>query len=103
MKVRELIEQLKKLDWDKEILLYTDWNYLQENDCYFKYSYTFNDIHTNRWYFLKTKDEVFVEELICNEEVWDILESINIAKKYMKREWYGDIEDEWECYYLEVF
>jgi hypothetical protein len=102
MKVKELIKKLADLDGDKEIFIYMDWDYLQEDNTFFKEVYAAEDFELNKWYFLKTEDNLsFVEELWRYDTVKDIKEDIDIAKKYMKEEWYEDIVDEGECYYIE--
>ena len=103
MKVKELIEKLKELDQDKEIFIYTDWNYLQEDWTFFKLSYSFEDLELIKWYFIETKDEVLVSELIGDFTKEDIKEEIKMAKKYMKKEWYEKVINEWECYCFEAF
>ena len=103
MKVKELIKKLQELDWDKEILLYTDWNYLQEDWTFFKLSYSFEDLELIEWYFLETKDEVLVNEILKYQDIKDIAEEIKIAKKYMKNEWYEKVIKEWECYCFEAY
>ena len=102
MKVKELISKLQGLDQNKEILLYTDWNYLQEDWTFFKLSYSFNDLEINKCYFLETKDEVLVDEITKYSDADDIKEEIEIAKKYMRKEWYEKIIKEWEWYYFEA-
>ena len=102
MKVKELIKKLADLDWDKEIFIYTDWDYLHEDWTFFKQVYDVEDFEFNRWYFLKPEwDKPLVEELVWWQSTKDIKEDIDIAKKYMKDEWYWDIIEEGECYYIE--
>lgn len=98
MKVNKLIKMLEKLDQDKEILLYIGWWYLHEDWTYFKLSKSFDDLEVVEWYYLKTKDEVLFEEKRDGDEEKDFKETIKIAKKYMKQEWYDKVEREWMCY-----
>ena len=102
MKVKELIKKLAELDWEKEMFIHFDWCYLHEDNTYFKETYCFSDFELNKWYFLKAEDKsLFVEELGNYGTRADIKDDIDIAKKYMKEEWYGDIIEEGECYYLD--
>ena len=65
MKVKELIKKLADLDGDKEMFIYTDWDYLHEDWTFFKQVYDVEDFEFSRWYFLKPEgDKPLVEELV---------------------------------------
>lgn len=106
MKVKELIEMLGKLDQNKEIFIYQDWNYLQEDWTYFKQVENIENFRTYTGYFMKYGDETVFEQNYVDWD-WDevrkdVKMSRRIAKKYMKNEWYPKVDSEWVWYLLSL-
>ena len=104
MKVKELIKMLEKLDQNKEIFIYQDWDYLHEEWTYFKLVEHIENFRTYTGYFMKCGDETVFEQNYVDWD-WDevradIKRSRRIAKKYMKNEWYPSVDSEWVWYLL---
>lgn len=104
MKVKELIKMLEKLEQDKEIFIYQDWDYLHEEWTYFKLVENLEDFRTYTGYYLKAGAYTVFEQNYVDynwDEVReDVRKSRRIAVKYMKNEWYPKVNSEGVWYLL---